>query len=121
AVATNGTLTTPRGSTATGTLVANDVDNTNLTYTIVTPPNAAQGTVTITNPATGAYSFTPAPNFNGPASFTFKASDGALNSNVAAISITVTAVNDAPVANNAGHRRAGDEAGPRTLRAAEVD
>src|SRR6185295_9826927 len=53
---------------------------------------------TITNSATGAYTFTPAPNYMGPATFTFKANDGSLDSNVATISITVTPVNDAPVA-----------------------
>src|SRR5205085_1502700 len=65
---------------------------------LVTPPSAAQGIVTITNASTGAYTFTPAANFNGQASFTFKANDGALDSNVATVSITVTPVNDAPVA-----------------------
>src|SRR5207248_2530473 len=49
---------------------------------------------TITNAATGDYSYTPAPNYNGPASFTFKASDGSLNSNTATVSITVVAVAD---------------------------
>src|SRR5437899_4516109 len=38
-------------------------------------------------------------NYNGPDSFTFKAGDGALDSNIAAVTISVTAVNDAPVAN----------------------
>src|SRR5258708_36920521 len=38
---------------------------------------------------------------NGPDSFTFRASDGEALSNSATVSFSVTAVNDAPVANNA--------------------
>jgi VCBS repeat-containing protein len=48
---------------------------------------------------TGAnLTYTPAENYHGPDSFTFKANDGELDSNVATVDITVTAVNDAPVA-----------------------
>ncbi|HEX6027250.1 MAG TPA: hypothetical protein VFZ00_34945, partial [Solirubrobacter sp.] len=39
---------------------------------------------------------TPAANYNGPDSFTFKANDGAADSNVATVSITVRPVNDPP-------------------------
>ena len=40
----------------------------------------------------------PAPNYNGPDNFSFRASDGANESNVATVSITVNPVNDPPVA-----------------------
>ncbi len=96
-VANSGSLTTDEDTPATGTLSASDADNNTLTYSIV-DQTGANGTVTITNPATGAYSYTPAANFNGPASFTFKVNDGTTDSNIATISITVNAVNDAPVA-----------------------
>ena len=43
-----------------------------------------------------ASTYTPSANFNGPDSFTYRANDGALNSNVATVSINVTPVNDAP-------------------------
>src|SRR5439155_22747635 len=39
---------------------------------------------------------TPAANYNGPDSFTYKANDGALDSNIATVTITVTSVNDLP-------------------------
>ncbi|WP_298434851.1 Ig-like domain-containing protein, partial [Geobacter sp.] len=71
-------------------------DSTSLTYSIVSP--ATKGTVTITNTATGAYSYTPNANYNGSDSFTFKANDGTADSNAATVNITVTAVNDAPTA-----------------------
>jgi hypothetical protein len=46
----------------------------------------------------GAVFYTPDPDFNGTDSFTYKANDGFSDSNVATVNITVTAVNDAPVA-----------------------
>ena len=94
-VAQDGTLTTNEDTAASGTLIATDVENSTLTYSLVTT-SSAHGTVTITNVNTGAYSYTPTTNYNGPASFTFKANDGSLDSNTATITITVTSVNDAP-------------------------
>src|SRR5206468_1773195 len=44
--------------------------------------------------------YMPALNFNGIDSFTYKASDGQAQSGVATVTITVTPVNDAPVAVN---------------------
>src|SRR5258708_39983422 len=105
----------------TGTLVAIDVDSHSLMYSIVTPPIAAQGTVAITNPATGAYSFTPAQDFKGSANFTFKATDGALVSNVATVAITVTAVNHAPVATNVTLNASEDTLATGTLVATDDD
>ena len=52
-------------TTITGTLLAgSDIDSTTLTFALV-PGSATNGTVTI-NPATGAYSFTPAANYSRP-------------------------------------------------------
>ncbi|NEU06692.1 hypothetical protein GZH53_00050, partial [Flavihumibacter sp. R14] len=42
----------------------------------------------------------PNANFNGTDSFTYKVSDGTLESNIATVTLTVTPVNDAPVAVN---------------------
>src|SRR5438046_6038491 len=44
--------------------------------------------------------YTPNTNYNGGDSFTFLVNDGLTNSATATVSITVTAINDAPVANN---------------------
>ena len=46
----------------------------------------------------GSFTYTPAANWNGVDSFTYKANDGSADSNVATVSITVNPVNDAPVA-----------------------
>ena len=50
----------------------------------------------------GTFTYTPNVNFNGTDSFTYRANDGALNSNVATATITVTPVNDAPVITSNG-------------------
>jgi hypothetical protein len=76
-----------------GQLAAID-DGDPLTYTISTQPT--RGSVTITNPATGAYTYTPNANANGPDSFQFRAGDGSGLSTPATVSITITPVNDAP-------------------------
>ncbi len=73
-------------------LLCTDVDGDSLTYSLVA--NAANGDVTV-NPD-GSFTYDPNLNFNGSDSFTFQASDGSLDSNVAFFNITVTAVNDAP-------------------------
>ena len=58
----------------------------------------AQGTLTLN--ANGSFTYTPAPNFNGADSFTYRANDGTVNSNLATVTINVAAVNDAPVADD---------------------
>src|SRR5207253_11081155 len=45
--------------------------------------------------ASGAFSYTPGADYNGPDSFTYRASDGTLFS-TATVSLSVTPVNDAP-------------------------
>ena len=49
-------------------------------------------------PDAGKILYTPAANFHGPDSFTYRGTDGSLDSNLATVSVTVTSVNDAPVA-----------------------
>ena len=77
------------------TLAASDVEGDALTYTIVDAPLHG-----ILSGSGAERTYTPVANYNGPDSFTFKASDGALDSNVATVSLTVTPVNDAPNAVN---------------------
>src|SRR5262249_25619833 len=48
--------------------------------------------------ANGSFTYTPAANYHGPDSFTYKANDGKVDSNLATVSITVNSVNDIPVA-----------------------
>jgi VCBS repeat-containing protein len=60
----------------------------------------AHGSVTVN--ADGSFSYRPTADYNGTDSFTYRVNDGALNSNTATVSLTVTAVNDAPVARDGG-------------------
>ncbi len=95
-VANNQTVNVPEDSVNFGiTLSGTDVDNLVLNYT---GPNddVDHGTLTC---AGQACSYTPAPNYNGPDSFTFTVDDGSLSDlDGATVTINVTAVNDAPVA-----------------------
>src|SRR5581483_8751580 len=70
--------------------------NDPLTAVLVAGP--AHGSLALN--ANGSFTYTPAPNYNGSDSFTYKASDGQAGSNVAAVSLTVNPVNDPPVAAN---------------------
>jgi VCBS repeat-containing protein len=87
---------TPLNIAAPGVL-ANDTDGNNDTLTAALVSGTTNGMLSL-NPD-GSFTYTPAPNYNGSDSFTYKASDGAADSNVVTVTITVNAVNDNPVAN----------------------
>ncbi|MEN8258461.1 MAG: Ig-like domain-containing protein, partial [Thermodesulfobacteriota bacterium] len=97
-VAQNTSFTTQEDSTAKGTFVVSDLDGDPLTTSIVT--NGTLGNATITNSLTGTYSYTPDPDVSGTDSFTYKANDGTADSNVSTITITITPLNDQPLAAN---------------------
>jgi len=56
----------------------------------------ANGIVTLYS--TGAFTYSPTADFYGSDTFSYKANDGLLNSNIATVTIAVTNVNDPPVA-----------------------
>lgn len=74
---------------------ATDINQDVLTLTVITAP--VSGTLSET---AGGWVYTPNDNFNGSDNFIFEASDGTLVSEQATVSITVTPVNDMPVATN---------------------
>ncbi|UXY14237.1 Ig-like domain-containing protein [Chitiniphilus purpureus] len=76
-------------------LLANDQDADGNSLTLVSVQDATQGTVALVN---GNVVFTPAANYNGPASFTYTVSDGQGGTSTATVNVQVNAVNDAPVA-----------------------
>ena len=93
-VADDQSVATDEDTPATITMTASDVDvDDTLTFAVVTTPE--HGTLSGTAPN---LTYTPNPDYNGPDSFTFKANDGTVDSNIATVSITVNSVNDAPVA-----------------------
>jgi hypothetical protein len=82
-------VTTDEDTALAITLTGNDADGDELTFTVQS------------GPAHGSYadgSYTPDADYNGDDSFTFVANDGTVDSEPATVSITVNAVNDAPVA-----------------------
>ena len=79
------------------TLSGSDADGDSLTYTVVSQP--AHGTLSGTAPNV---TYTPAADYNGNDSFTFKVNDGTEDSAIATVSITVSDVaepNQPPIAN----------------------
>ncbi|MGA2500849.1 MAG: cadherin-like domain-containing protein, partial [Tepidisphaeraceae bacterium] len=83
---------------ATPGVLANDTNIDGDTLTAILVDGPAHGTLTL-NPD-GSFTYTPAENFYGADSFTYKANDGTGNSNTATVNITVNHVNHLPVANN---------------------
>ncbi|WP_412471514.1 tandem-95 repeat protein [Halobacteriovorax sp. RT-1-4] len=70
-----------------------DPDSFSLTYSIVSRPT--NGTLTC-DPGTTSCTYTPNLNFTGIDSFTYKANDSELDSNIATVNINVANVNDRP-------------------------
>jgi len=116
-VANSQSVTTPEDAAKAITLTGSDADpGTTLTFTVLTQP--AHGTLSGTAPN---LTYTPNLNYNGSDSFTFRVNDGTVNSNTATVSITVTPVNDAPVANDQSVATNEDTAKAITLTGSDVD
>ena len=79
-------------------VLANDEDIDGDALTAVKASDPSNGTLTLN--ADGSFSYTPASNFNGVDSFTYRANDGMADSNIATVNITVHPVNDVPIAQN---------------------
>ncbi|MCA9211364.1 MAG: cadherin-like domain-containing protein, partial [Planctomycetales bacterium] len=92
------TRTTNEDTAVSVTLSGTDVENSTLSFTVLTQPSS--GTLSRTAPN---LTYTPAANFNGTDTFTYRVSDGSANSNTATVSLTITAVNDAPSFTLAGN------------------
>ena len=83
-VANNQAVTTNKNTAKAITLTASDPNNDPLSYSIVTQP--AHGTLTGTAPN---LNYNPDTGYVGADSFTFKANDGTVDSNIATVTITV--------------------------------
>ncbi|MBI3773006.1 MAG: cadherin-like domain-containing protein [Gammaproteobacteria bacterium] len=116
-VASNKTLTTNEDQAVSSNLIASDNDNEPVTYAIVTNPS--HGVVILTS-NTGAFTYTPAANVSGSDSFTFRASDGKVTSNVATATINLASVNDAPVLSVIGNQSL-NEGATKTLALSATD
>jgi autotransporter-associated beta strand protein len=90
-VASAQSVTTSQDTPKLIALSGTDAEGSLLTYAIVTPPG--NGTLSGMLPHV---TYTPAANYSGSDSFTFKVNDGLLDSAVANVTITVTPGNDPP-------------------------
>ena len=95
-VAVSGSIVTTTGAAVSGVLSAFDVDSPTLRFFIV--DNGARGTAVVTDPSTGAFTYTPFPAAVGSDSFSFAVSDAALTSSPAAVAVTIVSGNQPPVA-----------------------
>ena len=90
------------------TLMARDTEQCELTFSIVNgPANGTLSGITDSNCTAGTpnadsatVTYTPIADFNGSDSFSYRANDGNLDSNIATVSITVNPAIDAPAADS---------------------
>ena len=98
----DGPYNVPEGGTlniASPGVLANDTDVDSPTLTAVLVSGPAHASSFALN-ANGSFTYVHDGSETLTDSFTYMANDGSLNSNVATVTITITPVNDAPVANN---------------------
>ncbi len=98
------------------TVSGSDPDGNTLSCAIVSPPRFGALSGILPNVV-----YTPRPNFFGADSFTFSMSDGTLESSPAQVSISVSAVNDAPVAQSQAVSGNEDSSIPVLLSGADVE
>jgi len=117
-VANNMTVSTDenRFSQLSITLDASDVDNDNLTYSIAS--DVSNGETSLNG---NIVTYTPSQDWNGEDVFTFLVNDGTADSNTASVTITVNAINDAPVTVNQTASTNEDEPISITLTATDID
>jgi VCBS repeat-containing protein len=95
-VAREARLTLKEDEVLSGDLVASDVDGDRLVFRVVSPP--LHGSVKLVDEARGAFEYVPTPNFFGTDGFSFSAVDPSKASSTARVSLTITPVNDPPMA-----------------------
>jgi large repetitive protein len=99
-VANNDSATTAEDTPlvlAVSTLLANDVNVDGDALTVVSVGSAVHGTVALSG---GTVTFTPAPDFHGLGSFTYTVRNAAGLMATATVAVTITPVQDPPVARN---------------------
>jgi len=96
-VAINDSVTIDEDTTVLIDVLANDIDIDGDTLTISVITQSSNGFVTQVG---DRFSYSPAANFNGMNSFTYKISDGFGGISTATVTITINPINDAPVAND---------------------
>lgn len=114
--ANSNSVTTNEDTPLTITLTGSDPEGASLTYSIAY--TTTRGTLTGSG---NQWTYTPTANLNGTDSFKFKVSDGNTWSRLATVTITVNAVNDAPVATSASYTYNEDTTTSIRLQSTDVD
>lgn len=118
-VAQDGSLNTIEDTAVNGQLFGFDADGDTLVFSVVSNPS--KGEISNLNPSTGFYTYTPNQNASGADSFTYRVSDSVVTSSVKTISVDLSNVNDAPVAQNSSITTTEDVAVSGTLMATDPD
>ncbi|HBO46329.1 MAG TPA: hypothetical protein DD670_20865, partial [Planctomycetaceae bacterium] len=84
--------------TAANGVLANDSDPDDDVLTAILVAGPSHGTLTLN--ANGSFAYTPNADYHGADSFTYRASDGTLQSDPVTVTISVTEVDDPPIAVN---------------------
>lgn len=124
-IASDSSSTVAEGSSTQVQASATDDDADPLTFEVVSRPS--HGTLTTDSlscdgmTCTQTYTYTPDVDYNGSDSFTFRASDGDLGSNVGTITLEVTQTNDVPSATPTSTATDEDVAVTLTLEGSDID
>lgn len=81
-------------NTTSSRVLGNDTDADGDPVTAILETGAANCTVILQSD--GSFTYSPAPDFNGSDTFTHRASDGSVTSDIATVTITVNPLNDVP-------------------------
>jgi LPXTG-site transpeptidase (sortase) family protein len=104
-------ITTNEDTTGTTAPNCADVDSGDtLTYSVVGAASNGIGSFVDPN-----LSYAPNANFNGADSFTYKANDGTMDSNIANVGVTVNAVNNPPTFTKGTDQTVNEDAGAQTV------
>jgi subtilisin family serine protease len=97
-VAVDDTATVAEDVAGSIAVLANDTDADGNTLSVASVTTPSHGTA-VKN-ANGTVTYTPTANYHGPDGFNYVVDDGAGGTDTGAVALTVTSVNDAPVAND---------------------
>ncbi len=111
------TITVNEDTSFTGQLMASDPDGDTITFTVLNQP--AHGVLNLLS--SGSFTYTPANNSTAADSFTFQVSDGHLTSPGTAVNISITPVNDIPVASDGTLTAFFEHSTTGSLSASDVD
>jgi hypothetical protein len=89
-VAASKNYTTQRNQPLNGRLAGSDADGNPLRFEIVRLEASTLGTVQLTNPTNGSFTYTPPTGYTGNDVFFYRVVDGTLASNVAKVTVSIT-------------------------------